>query len=400
MLPYLLARNVQFGYDPASDILRPIVSRIAALQISSLSLRTNTLGLAPSLATIKGLTEFTLEDAGVWDGADTSAYQRHVDAQHHNLAQTLCGSASTLETLVLRRKTNVRAENYGYLNFAAVLCEPPIRFPRLRRLELRRCAVEDTRLHTFLRAHPSIEELTFYPEDAIELPRPPVHLKQLYTNCHMPSLQDAVPPKLTRLCVSENGPVVLPPPQTFVPRLPGTLRTFHARLPPGTTEAQIDQLLAPMLLLEDVELLVSESRDAFHYIVLFVALSPRVCLSTYSDTLDSACFLPLAGAGMDTTRLQQILFILRVSSRSLEQVKPLEWINCDCPPRSDAEGKDMPYLTAWRDHALRTAAMRPSWNGTMDFVSSLGELASWPAARMQLLTTLRAGGAREDTFTA
>jgi hypothetical protein len=276
--PYLLADNVTFGYHPAQDPMGEIVRRIAQLEISGLQLRTNILGLSRSLPLIRNLRELSIEDVGVWDGGDSSTYQQLISPQHRILSEILHNSSATLERIIFRRKVNARAKDYGHVNYGAVLFQDGLHFPRLRELQLRRCNVSVPSLKRMLDDHSELQTLMFYPEHSMELPTLPNSIRQLFTNSHLAATPIAVPKDMQALCVTANGPLLPAPEQDFVPPLPNTLSTLHARLLPGVSEHQIRRLLENMKNLVDIELVVNKKT---------FPLSFMVCNSTRYALLNS-----------------------------------------------------------------------------------------------------------------
>lgn len=283
--PYLLADNVVFGYHPAQDPMGEIVGRVAQMDISGLHLRTNMLGLSSTLSSIRDLTELSIEDVGVWDGGDSSTYQHLISPQHRILSELLRNSATTLQRITFRRKMNNRARDYGHINFDAVLFQEGLEFPCLRELQLRRCTISVLSLKAFLDNHASVETLRFYPETSVQLPALPNTIRQLFTNSHLPAIPAAVSKDMQALCVTANGPLLPAPEQDFVPPLPRTLSTLHARLLPGVSAHQIRRLLENMKKLADIELVVNSSASPSSTLYtphnLITKLGPVSCFASH-----------------------------------------------------------------------------------------------------------------------
>jgi hypothetical protein len=218
------------------------------------------------------------------------------------LLDLLRNSAATLEHLVLRRKINRRPVDYGHFNFSALLSHEDLAFPKLTKLELRRCTISPQLLKILLDKHPKINALSYYPERSQQLPELPDSIQHLYTNSHLPADEAAVPKDIQALCVAADGPLLPSPEEDFSPPLPGTLSTLHARMQPGVAGQQIQRLLSSMPLLEDVEIVV----------------------------------------------------------------KPLPWTNCSCGPVSDQHVQSLSYENGWRLHKRDPGARQSGWHETLD----------------------------------
>jgi hypothetical protein len=254
--PYLLADNVRFGYDPGADAMGEIVKRAGELGIERLFLRTNLLGVSPSLSCIRDLKTLVLEDAGIWDRGDATPYSTHISPQHRVLSKLLHNSAATLERLVLGHQVHSRPRDYGQINSEALLSQEDLSFPNLNKLEVRGCSIAPPSLKTLLEAHPNINTLMYYPERSLQLPELPDTLNHLYTNSNLPAVESAIPRDIKALFVTGAGPLLPTPEQAFSPGLPGSVSALHARLPHGVAKKQIWRLLSSMPLLEDVEIVV------------------------------------------------------------------------------------------------------------------------------------------------
>lgn len=252
IFPHILLDNLAGGFgqhDPYEELMK----EVARLKVPHIRLITSVIGLVPSICRLTDVVTLEIDDEGFWDGGQSESYAALASHRHQTLRDLL--AALSLTSLTYRRKQIThRPRDYAFFDFANVVRSAGL--TSLESLNIRHHNVSNDILREIFSSSSTLRTFSYYPPIPHPISKPPAHLLALRTNCSLTPEYDAMPIELQELNIRRDGPLLPPPPDTYVPRLPSTLTILNAHIAPGVYPSSISELFHTLENLRSLEMLV------------------------------------------------------------------------------------------------------------------------------------------------